>query len=186
MKRKLLAIVLSTVMALSLVACGSKEPAEESTKTAEEVKEEQIRAEIEDEATEGAVEALVEHVVGEEEADTRIKKVDDIPKEVWDACVASANQRIEEISDYDYKLVKAYIRSRIEDKEDNTLLLLYEFNMGDGTVKYAPMVFININKGTTEEISRCWTMELKFVETIEDYSNNFSEDTVILDERTFE
>lgn len=187
MRRKILAIILSTAMVLSLAGCGSKEPAEESTKTAQEIKEEQIKAEIEDEATEGAVEALVEEVIGEtnSESDTRIKKVDDVPKELWDACVASAEKRIEEISDYEYRLAAANVSGWTIDNNDNTLTLLYEFDMGDGTVKYASLIFLHIHTETVEEASSCWTMELHFVDTIEEHYSDTSEERIIFDKKVF-
>lgn len=188
MKRKLLAVVLSTVMALSLVACGSKEPAEESTKTAEEVKEEQVRAEIEDEATEGAVEALVEHVVGEEETDTRIKKVDDVPQELWDACVANAEKKIESLTNAEYRLVRADVEGKSTDDDYNVLTLIHEFNMGDGTVKYAPIAFNYIHTGTLEDASRVLLMELHYYDSFEEYDSalNDPNEIIIFDTKLFE
>lgn len=188
MKKRIMAIIISTAMVLTMVGCGKSEPAEESTKTAEEVKEEQIRAEIEDEATEGAVEALVEHVVGEEEADTRIKKVDDVPQELWDACVANAEKKIESLTDAEYRLVRADVKGKSTDDDYNVLTLIHEFNMGDGTVKYAPIAFNYIHTGTLEDASRVLLMELHYYDSFEEYDSalNDPNEIIIFDSKTFE
>ena len=195
MKRKLLAVVLSALMALSLVACGSKENNEEvanTTTIVEETKAKEVEEDPIDELIEDAGEKVVEEVTEALAADTRIKKVDDIPEDVWNACVAKAEEIIEEINDYEYKLVRAdvigYTEKWTDDLNANVLVLIYEFNTGAGKVKYADIQFPKINTGTIEEITDIWERNLHYTGSLErhDESAYNEELTIIFDSKVFE
>lgn len=138
MKKKIMAIIISTAMVLTMVGCGKSEPAEESTKTAEEVKEEQIRAEIEDEATEGPVEALVEEVIinsDDENKSNAPHKIDDISDEDMAVLVDECYDELTKYYEHTSTVAAAYLSQSTEDGSVDLYLIL-DVLKSDGTQVY--------------------------------------------------
>lgn len=179
MRRRLLALGLCLTMIYSLTACGeTKKEAAETT-----VSEEKTEATAKDmkdpidEIIEDASKKVAEDIKEALAPDTRYKKVDDVPEEMFNACVAKAEEKIEEIEGIgkdSYRLVRADVSGNTEHWSDtyltdNELVLHFEVNCTDGITRFTAIDFQNINTDTIEEVTDIWLPRLHYHPSLEVY-----------------